>query len=62
LLSEGSSLDILVAELAVGYQNFMYDQEQRKQTGAPPKPPDLGQDEMKAMIERVRNNENKNQS
>jgi hypothetical protein len=59
LLREGSSIDIQVAELAVGYQNFYYEQEERKQTGAPPKPPKLSQEEMMAMMERVKKNETK---
>lgn len=62
LLEEGSSIDILVAEIAIGYQNYMYEEAERKQTGAPPKPPSLSQEEMKSMIERVRNNENKDKS
>jgi hypothetical protein len=59
LLREGSSIDIQVAELAVGYQNFQYEQEERKQTGAPPKPPKLSQEEMMSMMERVRKDETK---
>lgn len=62
VLAEGSSIDMLVAEIAVGYQNWTYEEAERKQKGAPPKPPDLTQEQMMAMIERVRNNEDKNKS
>lgn len=53
---------MLVAEIAVGYQNYRYEEEERKSKGGPPKPPNLTQEEMKAMIERVRNNETKSGS
>jgi hypothetical protein len=57
VMLEGSSLDIWIAELAVGYENYL----NKKHAGnlGPTPAPNLSQDEMRAMIERVKKNENK---
>jgi hypothetical protein len=44
---------MFVAEIAVGYQNYVREQEDRK-AGITPPTPALTQEQMKAMIERVK--------
>lgn len=50
MLETGSSLDIMVSELAMGYENYL----NRKAQGKAPLAPDLTQEEMLAMIAKAR--------
>lgn len=56
MLKNGTSVDIFVAEIAVGYENYLT---KKHQGGAPPTP-ELSQGEMLAMMERVRAKKDEN--
>lgn len=62
-MRKGNTFDFYIADLAASYQSWYYE-ESRKESGASPKAPKLSQEEMQAMIDRVRgkNNDNKNES
>ena len=55
LLIKGNSYDVMIAETSVGYENYLHNKD--KGGNVLPTPPSLSQEEMLAMIERVRKNE-----
>lgn len=56
LLSRANSFDVFVAETAVGYENYL----NKKESGKGTLPvPELTQEQMQAMIDRVKSRENK---
>lgn len=58
MLRSGSSLDIWIAEIAIGYENYL-NKKHSGTLGAPPAPK-LSQKEMQAMIDRVRARKDEN--
>ena len=55
-LQRGSTLDIECAEIAISHEVYMTEKANRKSTaGGPPPAPALSQEQMQAMIDRVRN-------
>ncbi len=53
-LSKGDTFDVFVINVILEHQQYMAEAERAKQEGRPPPPKKLTQDEMRAMIERVR--------
>lgn len=55
-LARGSTLDIECAEIAVSHEVYLTEKANRKNAaGGPPPAPALTQEQMQAMIDRVRN-------
>lgn len=63
VMRKGNTFDFYIADLAASYQSWYYEQS-RKDSGGAPTAPKLSQDEMQAMIDRVRGkkNDDKNES
>lgn len=57
MMEKGTTFDILVAETAVGYENYLNRKDRGEVIQAPT--PDLSEEEMLAMIDRVKANEAK---
>lgn len=51
VISQGSSYDVYVADLAVSYENYQH----RRAQGQAPAAPHMSQEQLQAMVDRVRN-------
>lgn len=60
LMREGNTFDLYIADLAASYQKFITDKENKSRGGLinPPSTPHPSQEEMMAMIARVRGKKN----
>ena len=54
-IARGNSLDIMIADLGVSYENHINKKAEAKSKGKVGPAPDLSQDEMQKMLSRVRN-------
>lgn len=54
VLKSGSSLDIQIANLAVGYESYIHEKAKNSKDGTAKITPNLSQDQMQAMLNSVR--------
>jgi hypothetical protein len=57
VLRQADSLDLMVYDVAVSYEAYMRDQAQRRESGLPPRNPELSVNTMQQMIDKVRRND-----
>lgn len=60
LLAKGSSIDIHVAEIGVGYENYLYNKDKNRSIG--PTPAKISQQEAQDMWNRLKQDEDKRRS
>ena len=60
VMRKGNTFDFYIADLAASYQSW-YHEQARKDSGGSPRAPKLSQEEMQAMIDRVRGKKDDNQ-
>lgn len=54
IMSQGTTFDLYVSDVAVKYQNWLYEKEKNPHSAAQAKDHGLSKEQMKAMIERTR--------
>lgn len=59
VIQQGHSIDIWIAQIGVGYENYLHDKAHNK-VGTAPSQPTVTKEQMMEMWNRVKQNENKN--